>query len=235
MSQSAGSKYGFWWLWNHQGYVRGRLRRTIEQLLPSNAESGESKRIVDFGCGEHPYESLFRGFGYTCVACDLNGNVDVIVKPGEPLAIPDGKADGLVSVQVLEHVWDLDWYFGECRRLLTPDGWLLLSTHGSWLYHPHPTDYRRWTRDGLLRELTDRGFEVLEVKAIIGPLAWTTLFRLFGIRHALMGIPALGKILVPPMAFLMNIRMILEDAMTPRSIRDVNAAIYVVLARKRMP
>ena len=76
------------------------------------------------------------------------------------MPLPDGCAKVIVSFQVLEHVWDLDWYFSEIRRLLAPGGTLLLSTHGTWLYHPHPTDFRRWTREGLRMELSSRGFVV---------------------------------------------------------------------------
>jgi SAM-dependent methyltransferase len=138
----------------------------------------------------------------------------------------------VVSFQVLEHVWDLDWYLGECWRILRPGGWLLLSTHGVWLYHPHPTDYRRWTRDGLLDELGQRGLQVKVAEGVVGPLAWTTQFRLLGLRHVLRAIPWIGPSLVPPVACLMNLRMIFEDALTPASIRDDNACIYVTFSRK---
>lgn len=136
-----------------------------------------------------------------------------------------------MSFQVLEHVWDLDWYLGEALRLLTPGGWLLLSTHGAWLYHPHPTDYRRWTRDGLVRELESRGFVVQKVSAVVGPLAWTTQFRLLGIREALLRIPLLGRALLVPVAGFMNARMAFEDWITPSAIRETNASVYVILSR----
>ncbi len=158
--------------------------------------------------------------------------MDARIVPGEPVPLKDGCADGLVSFQVLEHVWDLDWYLGECRRLLKPGGWLLLSTHGTWLYHPHPTDFRRWTRDGLIRELTIRGFTVKEARPVVGPLAWTTQFRLFGLRHVFLKVPVLGWLLFWPILLLMNVRMWLEDAVTPASIRDDNASVYITLSHR---
>src|SRR5262249_31313598 len=154
----------------------------------------------------------FRQRGCSYVACDLDGDVDVRIEPGRPLGLDDGCADGVVSCQVLEHVWDLDWYLGQCHRLLRPGGWLLLSTHGSWLYHPHPTDYRRWPGDGLVRELEERGFHVEAVLPVVGPLAWTTQFRLLGLRHLLQRVPVLGPLLLPPLVCLMNLRMVVEDA-----------------------
>ena len=145
---------------------------------------------------------------------------------------PDNSADGVVSFQVLEHVWDLDLYLGDCLRVLKPGGWLLLSTHGNWLYHPHPTDFRRWTRDGLHDELQSRGFSVETISSVAGPLAWTTLFRLMGLQHALRSVPLLGPVALPPVTLFMNMRMALEDRITPAQLRDTNSSIYVTLSRK---
>jgi SAM-dependent methyltransferase len=220
----------FWW--DHDWYVLHLLRSAIESALDRPGVLAPHQRVVDFGCGDRPYEELFRARQAKYIACDLGGEVDVRIEPGKPLDLPDASADGVVSFQVLEHVWDLDWYLGECRRLLAPGGWLLLSTHGTWLYHPHPTDFRRWTRDGLCREIETRGFQIAHVQSLVGPLAWTTLFRLIGIRQVLSKLPLLGPLLQVPLTCLMNARMVLEDALTPAALRDVNASVYVVLARR---
>ncbi|MFW1494634.1 methyltransferase domain-containing protein, partial [Vibrio parahaemolyticus] len=79
----------------------------------------------------------------------------------------------VVSFQVLEHVRDVGCYLNEARRVLNTGGRLLLSTHGTWLYHPHPEDHRRWTRLGLIDELATYGFEVTDCVPVVGPLAWT--------------------------------------------------------------
>jgi SAM-dependent methyltransferase len=190
---------------DHDWYSLLRLRQGIESMLARHCLLSECHRIVDMGCGDRPYAPLFHASKVQYVACDISGNVDVAIVPGKPTSLADGCADGVVSFQVLEHVWDLDWYLGECRRLLRPRGWLLLSTHGTWLYHPHPTDFRRWTLDGLRGELMTRGFDVRVVNPIVGPLAWTTQFRLFGLRQVLQKIPLVGSLLYTPLLGLMNL------------------------------
>jgi SAM-dependent methyltransferase len=217
---------------DHDWYSLLRLRQGIEAVLREGGLLQPGARVADLGCGDRPYEPLFRSQGVEYVACDLEGDVDVRIEPGKPLDLPSGSVNGIVSFQVLEHVWDLDWYLGECHRLLEPGGWLLLSTHGTWLYHPHPTDFRRWTRDGLVGELQARGFSPEVVRPVVGPLAWTTQFRLFGMRHVLLKVPVVGPWLLVPLYAFMNVRMALEDAITPASIRDVNASVYVTLSRK---
>jgi SAM-dependent methyltransferase len=219
-------------IWQHDWHHLHSLRRGIEQALERHELRQPKQRIADFGCGERPYEPLFLGAGREYVACDLDGRADILIEPGRPVPLADESVDGVVSFQVLEHVWDLDWYLGECLRILKPGGWLLLTTHGAWLYHPHPTDFRRWTADGLRGELAERGFVVEDVAPVVGPLAWTTQFRLLGIRQVLKKIPLLGRLLLVPVAFLMNIRMVVEEAITPASIREVNASVYVTLSRK---
>jgi SAM-dependent methyltransferase len=217
--------------WQHDWHHLTYLRRGIEAVLAQHAIPGPGDVVADFGCGDRPYQPLFEGRCGKYLACDLNGNVDVRFEPGRPLPLADQSVDGVVSFQVLEHVWDLDWYLGECRRILKPSGWLLLSTHGSWLYHPHPTDFRRWTRDGLRDELTGRGLAVETMLAVVGPLAWTTQFRLLGYREVFRRVPVVGPLLFAPLAAMMNLRMVIEDAITPSSIRDANASVYVTVSR----
>ena len=212
--------------------VMKQLRQAVERALSATAGATPGQRVLDIGCGDRPYQSLVAARGAHYVACDIEGDVDVRITPGVRLPLADASADGIVSFQVLEHVWDLDWYLGECLRLLKPGGWLLLSTHGTWLYHPHPTDFRRWTRDGLTEELSSRGFQVEEVGAVTGPLAWTTVFRLLGIREALRRVPVLGPLLLAPIALLLNARAALEDRITPARLREVNACVYVTVSRK---
>jgi len=217
--------------WDHQRFSLVRLRRQIEHELASRLRPEPGETIVDLGCGDMPYSPLFERLGCGYVGCDLGDSAPVTIEPGKPVPLPDSSADLVVSFQVLEHVWELDWYLGECRRLLGRDGRLLLSTHGTWMYHPHPTDFRRWTKDGLRRELGEHGFEVESIVGIMGPLAWTTQFRLFGYREVLRRIPLVRSVLLPPLIVLMNLRMEIEDAVTPDAIRQSDASIYVVVAR----
>jgi SAM-dependent methyltransferase len=210
------------------------LRKAILEMLDRRVGALDGRTVVDLGCGDSPYAPLFRQRGARYVRCDLGGEVDVVLRPGEPLALPAGEAEGVVSFQVLEHVWEIDWYLGEARRLLRAGGWLLLSTHGVWPYHPHPTDYRRWTRDGLVRELEERGFEVEAVLPVCGPLAWTSQIRLLGVRELLLRVPLVRWTLLPVLVLLWNLRLLFEESVTPAGMRLNNASVYVTLSRARV-
>ncbi len=188
--------------------------------------------MVDLGCGEMPYADMMREMQIEYMGADIGDGAPLKIDAQGRVPIADGAAEAVLSVQVLEHVRDLDSYCAEIRRLLTHDGVLLLSTHGTWLYHPHPEDHRRWTRTGLIADLADRGLVVEEVHAIAGPLATTTLIRLTGFAFAVRKIPLVGPILAPALAGLMNLRAKIEDSITPAEIRYDNACVFLVRARK---
>jgi SAM-dependent methyltransferase len=230
-SEASDRKNPRWW--DHQRQPLRALRKSVVAMVESVIRPAAGMTIVDLGCGDRPYEDLFTDRGATYVGCDIGPGEHVEITPGARVPLDDNSADAVVSFQVLEHVGDLDWYLGEAHRVLKPTGVMLLSTHGNWLYHPHPTDFRRWTREGLIRELELRSFDVFETDALMGPLAWTTQFRLLGIRHALLSVPVAGPLLLRPIATFMNLRMVIEDAVTPKHIREQNASVYVTLSRKK--
>ena len=116
-------------------------------------------RLLDFGCGGSPYKSLFPNADYIRADYTEMPGLDVVIVPGKPLPLPDASFDLVLSTQVLEHVADVDWYLGEARRVLKPDGRLILTTHGFFQDHGCPYDFFRWTADGLRLELTRSGFK----------------------------------------------------------------------------
>ena len=196
--------------WRHDWYSLLKLKQGIERVIDVNQVGLNKEKIVDIGCGDCPYRPLFIARGCEYIGCDIDNTAEVMIEPGKPIPLPDASFDGVVSFQVLEHIWDLDEYLGECYRLLKPGGWLLLTTHGNWLYHPHPNDYRRWTREGLLYEISSRKFVLKDVLSVVGPLAWKTQFRLLGYYSVLEKLGFIGQLILLPIACFMNLRMVIE-------------------------
>lgn len=183
--------------------------------------------VVDYGCGNMPYRSLFPGRAY--VGADFPGNelADVLVAADGTLPLPDGGAAVVLSSQVLEHVADVPRYLAEARRVLRIDGLLFLSTHGTWKYHPDPCDFWRWTCDGLRRVLGDGGFEILRFRGVMGLEA--TALQLWQDSVA----PRVPKLLRPCFYRYCQGRIARADRRTAQEARDRDACVYVVVARKR--
>lgn len=212
--------------------MRG-MAREIRALAARLARPGLT--VVDFGCGSMPYRPLFEAEGARYLGADFDGTPDIAIDAAGRMAAADASADLVVSFQVLEHVRDLATYFAEARRVLKPDGRLILSTHGTWLYHPHPEDHRRWTRQGLVAEIEANSFVVDGCEPVLGPLAWTTVLRLTCFRFALNKAPVIGPLLGYALSMVMNARAWVEDAVTPGWVTADNACVYVTSCRPKEP
>jgi SAM-dependent methyltransferase len=135
--------------------VREALRLTL---------SGASGLWLDYGSDTSPYRDLLG----RCIvrSADLprpGREVDHVIDESGALAdIASGTFDGVLSTQVLEHVPEPVSYLREAHRILRSRGRLVLTTHGIWEDHPGPLDLRRWTLQGLQRELGSEGFHVQE-------------------------------------------------------------------------
>ncbi len=215
-------------LWQADWLVLREMARVLRAVLADPALGLRGATVLDFGCGVRPYEPWFTAAGAHYRGADIDGAHEVSLSADGKLGCADGACDGVASFQVLEHVWDIDRYLGEARRVLKAGGWLLLSTHGSWLYHPHPHDYRRWTAEGLQREVESRGFQLVRMEPVVGPLALTTVYRTLGLTQFLKRIPFLAGAVAMPL----NLCAWLEDRITPRSITAVNACTYIALFRR---
>lgn len=217
-------------LWDTDWLVLRPLARLLREQARAHVRPGSV--MVDLGCGDMPYAEMMREMKIDYRGADIGNGGALKIDQNGRVPLTDGSAGAVLSVQVLEHVRDLDSYCAEIRRLLSDDGVLLLSTHGTWLYHPHPEDHRRWTRTGLVADLADRGLAVEEMHAIAGPLATTTLIRLTAFAYLLRRLPVVGAVLAAILAALMNLRARLEDKITPEQVRNDNACVFLVRARK---
>jgi SAM-dependent methyltransferase len=114
--------------------------------------------VLDLGCGQKPYLPFFAGVAGSYVGLDVfaGDQVDVVGEAASP-PFADASFDVVVATQMLEHVPDPQRVVREAHRVLRPGGVLLLSTHGTTIYHPNPTDFWRWTGEGLERVLGANG------------------------------------------------------------------------------
>jgi SAM-dependent methyltransferase len=220
-------------IWDYNYYGMRLIGQAFADLIARHLPASGG-RVVDFGCGTRPYEPLFAGRAeYVGVDVGPNPRADVRVEPGRPVPLPDATADLVLSTQVLEHVVDVEGYLAECRRLLKPGGVLLLSTHGFWLYHPYPTDVRRWTCWGLRHEVEKQGFRVEDQRGCLGPLAYTTQLRLQLLRGALYQAGPVAAPFIALISAVTQVLMMVEDRITPGQVRRDNSAYYVLAARRQ--
>jgi SAM-dependent methyltransferase len=218
--------------WDHDYLLMRRLAFALRALIASHLDARTDLTVVDYGCGPMPYRTLFEGRTGRYFGADLPDNpaADIHLDPQGRLPLADNSVDVVLSSQVLEHVLDVDAYLDECRRVLRKSGLLLLSTHGSWIYHPQPTDVRRWTRWGLVYDIERHGFAVKGCEPCVGPLAYTTQLRLLFLTGLLAKSGLVGRIVTAPFTVLCQALMWLGDLITPAWLTRENACVYVIAA-----
>lgn len=155
------------------GYLQARLAppfSDIDHIILQDVlktvrrfAEGASGELLDFGSGGSPYRGLFKGVSkYRAADISPGSGIDFIIDADGRIDLPDGSFDVVLSTQVLEHVPDPVGYLREAWRLLRPGGRMLVTTHGLFIEHGCPYDFRRWTPAGLVREGKLAGFEVVD-------------------------------------------------------------------------
>jgi SAM-dependent methyltransferase len=102
-----------------------------------------------------------RTFGRRTVHLDRYAPaVDVRADLRLPLPFREGSFDAALCTEVLEHVPDAQLLLSEIRRVLSPGGVAVITVPFVFHYHRDPEDYRRYSPDGLRRDLERAGFVV---------------------------------------------------------------------------
>jgi glycosyltransferase involved in cell wall biosynthesis/SAM-dependent methyltransferase len=134
-------------------------------------------RVLNAGCGDRDISGFLGSHGAAGVDnCDIKSAIPgAITCDLSSIPLPDAGYDSILNNAVLEHVQLADEVMREMRRLLKPGGHLVLVVPFLQPYHASPTDYRRYTHEGLRELARVHGFEVvalLPVHSIAQTLTW---------------------------------------------------------------
>ena len=157
------------------------------------------RRILDVGCGEGRFLSLLRDYGHpewemvglefdeTAIARCKEKGFEAFAERVEDFAErpeQQGRYDGVVMLQLIEHVEDPALICERVRSLLRPGGVFIVETpnlggldfamfRGRWWGHYHfPRHWNLFSRDALVRMLESRGFEIARHDYLISSSSW---------------------------------------------------------------
>ena len=117
------------------------LVRLEEKHLPALLAGGARLKWIDLGCGTGRHGLRLAAAGADVTAVDFSAAMlaRARLKPGaekirflhhdlsQRLPFPDAGFDRLLCSLVLDHIQDTDAFFGECKRLCSREGKILMS------------------------------------------------------------------------------------------------------------
>jgi SAM-dependent methyltransferase len=164
-------------IWTPLYWHRRLLDNYIREMAPrfiSNVRSyvdSPNIRILDIGCGAMPYRHYFEEcsgssyYGADIPCKDRKADVGINAET-QRIKAGDASFEGVVHFQVLEHVAAYEIFINECWRVLKPGGAMFCTVPFAFEFHGVPSDYRRWTHEGLKFDLWRSGFRCIEVTPV---------------------------------------------------------------------
>ena len=145
-----------WATHNDSRPIRTALHDCLQRLAPG-------KRGLNVGSGDtnlHP----------AVINLDANPSANShVCGLAERLPLADNVFDLVITQETLEHVRDPFKAIQEMWRVLRPGGILYCQTPFVIGYHPGPTDFWRFTREGIQELVEQGGFYCCEVTLAVGP------------------------------------------------------------------
>ncbi len=161
-----------YWFRRHEAAYRWTGRRFCRELLGA--------RIVDAGCGEgYGAAVLAAAAGVPVVGLELDAlaashahrayptQVDIVAANLDSLPAANDAVDALVSMQVVEHLWNLAGFLAEALRVLRPGGLCVIATPNRLTFSPglargdrptNPFHVEEFDADQLVAMMSHAGF-----------------------------------------------------------------------------
>jgi SAM-dependent methyltransferase len=177
-------------------FIRNALYKKIEQYAPEL-----NGRLLDFGCGSKPYQSLFInasqyiGLDYESEGHSHTSESIDVMYDGKTIPFPDEHFDSVFSSEVFEHIFNLEEILPEIKRVMKKGGKILITCPFVWNEHEVPVDYARYTQFALKHLLEKNGFEILvQEKSGDFTMAIYQMRMIYFNDHFIPAVPLLGKL-----------------------------------------
>src|SRR5688572_30550100 len=176
-------------------FIRRALLGKVQEYAPQL-----QGKLLDFGCGSKPYESLFTGVS-EYIGLDYEGEghshrdeqVDVFYD-GKHIPFPDQTFDSVFSSEVIEHIFNSEVILPELNRVMKGGARILITCPFAWPEHEIPVDYARYTRFALRHLLEMNGFTILALdKSGDFSKAIYQMKMVYLSEHLIPAIPLLGR------------------------------------------
>lgn len=115
--------------------------------------------VLDIGAGHRQNRELFKNNYYISLDLDPLCKPDII-SDAQKLPIKTSSLNGVICINLLEHILEYENVLSEIYRILRQKGKIFVYVPFLYPYHGHPNDYLRFTPKGLSGTLEKFGFKV---------------------------------------------------------------------------
>jgi len=193
----------------HPQWLLGR-RRTPAGL------TGFSGMLLDIGSGDRwieaklPAGADYVALDFPATGRDLYGATPHVFADAAVLPFTDASFDGVVCLEVLEHVRDPAAVMMEIARVLKPGAKAWLSMPFLYPVHDAPFDFQRFTEHGLRRDSTRAGLELTQFKPSLHALRSAGLLASLAVAGGVSASPALlaAVLLLPATVLVTGINLL---------------------------
>jgi len=144
--------------------------------------------LYDLGCGNAPFKDFFLQYADHYIGVDWeqschNTQENIVADLNKTLPINSNVADTVVSLSVLEHLYNPQTMINEAFRILKPGGNIALQVPWQWQIHEAPHDYYRFSPFALKHIFEQAGFTNIKVENQSGFMSmWVLKFNYFTAR-----------------------------------------------------
>ena len=133
-------------------------------------------KLLDFGGGKRVkyfdrIEKLIKSGSYESVNIAADMEPTLIIQDSIKIPLPDMQYDTVLSLNTLEHVYEINETLAELYRLLKPSGDIVIAVPFLFRIHGCPQDFHRPTADWWGLKLSEIGFNKISILPLeFGPL-----------------------------------------------------------------
>lgn len=195
------------------------VRREIFCFLRNNSHF-LSGNLLDFGGGSKPYQNLFvksqNYFSIEVLSNKENLKTDVYYN-GSKLPFADNTFDSILCSEVFEHVENINEVVLELFRVLKPGGKMIVTTPFMCIEHEMPSDFRRFSFNGLKSLMINNNFIILKSQKLLNNFHVICQTLNFYIFQVLKKKSRYGKYLVYFLSGVLNFASIIVNFFLPKA------------------
>jgi 2-polyprenyl-3-methyl-5-hydroxy-6-metoxy-1,4-benzoquinol methylase len=114
-------------------------QKTFKWLKNYSMQNKNTKmRLLEIGCADGSFSELLKSLNFTVTGIDVSTEMIKLAKlkgitafthdVSNKLPFADGSFQAVVATEVIEHLYDTDFFLSECWRVLSSNGVIILTT-----------------------------------------------------------------------------------------------------------